>query len=597
MVRETEGGSPLSWATLAVLLLTHSLLLAYAAFHDSPTTDEVAHLPSGLSHLASGDFSLYRVNPPLVRSIAAIPITVLSPAFDWEGATGPELVRIEFTFGKRFCELNRERILEFFAVARLACIPLSLLGCVVVFLWSRELFGPVSAVVSASLWCFSPSILAHGHLVTPDVGATSFGIATCYAFAKWLRRPTWPGAWLTGTLFGLSVLCKLTWLLLGPLLLFQWLVFRRSSADGGAPPRARQATQMLAIVLMVLLVVNHFYGWKGSFTPIGEYRFASRSLSGSGTSSNRFRGTPLAGCPVPVPKDFLQGADLQKRDFEDGAESYLRGEIRHGGWWWYYLYGLAVKTPVGTIALVMLGTLAFAWRHGGCRVPSADVWILVSSPIALLVMVSSQMGFNHHVRYVLPALPFLHVWAGQSVRCARFGQWGCLCWLVPLSGTILGSMWVYPHSISYFNILVGGPTRGHYHLVDSNIDWGQDLLDLKKWFDGHPQARPFHLASTGLFDPRLAGVDFSLPPSADDMETDAPTGSVPPDGWYAVSVHRLHGLRRVAMADGKGKWVTPGDYTYFQRHTPCDRVGYSYLIYNFKSSRQRNNEAIASEID
>src|SRR5439155_22186730 len=66
--------------------------------------------------------------------------------------------------------------------------------------------------------------------------------------------------------------------------------------------------------------------------------------------------------------------------------------------------------------------------------------------------------------------------------------------LLPLAASIASSLAVFPHSLSYFNELAGGPENGPAHLLDANIDWGQDLLELKRWSDAHPAARPFHLA-------------------------------------------------------------------------------------------------------
>lgn len=60
-------------------------------------------------------------------------------------------------------------------------------------------------------------------------------------------------------------------------------------------------------------------------------------------------------------------------------------------------------------------------------------------------------------------------------------------------GSIAGAT-VAPHPMPYFNELAGRPEHGDDHLVDSNLDWGQDLLWFKRWLDRHPEARPFHLA-------------------------------------------------------------------------------------------------------
>ena len=49
----------------------------------------------------------------------------------------------------------------------------SLIGGLFCFAWSRELWQSNSAgLISLTLWCFEPNILAHGELITPDCAAT-----------------------------------------------------------------------------------------------------------------------------------------------------------------------------------------------------------------------------------------------------------------------------------------------------------------------------------------------------------------------------------------------------------------------------------------
>jgi hypothetical protein len=55
---------------------------------------------------------------------------------------------------------------------------------------------------------------------------------------------------------------------------------------------------------------------------------------------------------------------------------------------------------------------------------------------------------------------------------ARAGGVLLVGWLVA------SSLWIYPHSLSYFNEAIGGPLNGAEHLLGSNLDWGQDLRYL-----------------------------------------------------------------------------------------------------------------------
>jgi hypothetical protein len=157
-----------------------------------------------------------------------------------------------------------------------------------------------------------------------------------------------------------------------------------------------------------------------------------------------------------------------------------------------------------------------------------------------------------------------------------------------LTWSVGSSLWYYPHSLSYFNELVGGPMGGHAHLLDSNVAWGQDLYFLKHWYDDHPDARPFHLAFYGLMDPRIAGIEFTLPPVGPASETpEAATASPremgPLPGWYAIDMNHLHGAK-LSATDGEGGWQSVGtdgyDFTYFQRFQPVAMAGYSIYTYH-----------------
>jgi hypothetical protein len=201
----------------------------------------------------------------------------------------------------------------------------------------------------------------------------------------------------------------------------------------------------------------------------------------------------------------------------------------------------------------------------------------------VFVLVSSQTGFTHHLRYALPAFPFVFVWISKvaqpwvlKVRIVSAAVSLLVMWLV------FSSLRAYPHSLSYFNEFAGGPERGHEHLHGSNMDWGQDLLYLKCWLDQHPEARPLRLAYYGFADPALAGIEYSLPPQWPDPEATRPGWDWGPQpGWYAVSTNYLIG-HRFRLHDGQGGKLYPtgSPYGYFLWFRPVARAGYSIYIYH-----------------
>jgi hypothetical protein len=602
----------LPWAVLAA----HAGLLAWGAYVHSPTFDETGYLPAGIYHWKYGRFELGNVNPPLVRLVAALPVLAVGSDFDWKAGADSWGF---FGLGQAFIKANGERAMWLYTIARWACIPFSLVGGWVAWRWASELYGARAGLLALVLWCVCPNILGHGQLLTPDVAATALGLAAAWRYWHWLRAENWDEALLAGLVLGMAEAARPTWLVLfllwpGIWMIRQvgrWLRRRLARAAAGAtmrPSAWRTLAQLAAMMFVAVNVLNLVYGFEGTGTRLGEFTFTSRMLTGEVglQAGNRFAGTLWGQIPVPVPAEYVLGLDRSRSALEYGIRSYLRGTWQSRGWWYYYLYGLAIKVPLGSWLLGMAGTWfwgrALLWRWNRDVTASLDVplggrsrgepaaglaaAVLLLPPAALFALVSSQTGFNHHVRYAMPVLGFGFVWAARVLECLPPGERSAAGWSRQVRGIVVSglalwaaasSLWHYPHSMSYFNELVGGPAHGARHLLDSNIDWGQDLLFLRRWLDQHPEARPLKLAYFGNFDPQVVGIEFANPPFAEGLEP----GYRPPPGWYAVSVNFIYGYSH-GMADGRGGWtyVPAGGYVYFQQLQPVARCGWSIYVYH-----------------
>ncbi|HEX7702259.1 MAG TPA: hypothetical protein VF403_16085, partial [Kofleriaceae bacterium] len=326
-----------------------------------------------------------------------------------------------------------------------------------------------------------------------------------------------------------------------------------------------------------VVVLNAGYGCRGVGAPIGDLTYVSESFTGIARSDaerdlashlihpgNRFTASMLGRLPSPLPTEYLKGIDLQRRDFEKGLRCYLRGEWQVGGWWYYYLYALGVKLTLGLLVAIALGV--------GLSLRRRDpvVWrdrLAVALPgVAVLAFVSSQTGFTQHVRYVLPALPFAIILASRCVELAH-RRLGAIVVACVLGGAIASSLAAQPRALGYFNELVD---RGEDHLLDSNLDWGQDLIELRIWLAAHPQSGPLRLAYFGAIDPAVYGIAYTLPAPA-----------LPAPGTYAISANYVHGLRFRAF-DGAGHVVVieSDAYAAFRHLTPRARVGSAILIFD-----------------
>ena len=422
---------------VGAILTLHALLVWYSSRQNFATFDEVGFLASGVAHWETGTYRYYSVNPPLPRMLATLPVWMAEPVTTYPDPVNLDTPgsRPEMKAGLLLSEQNAERYLYLLRLSRLAGIVWSVAGGWLVWRWGGELYGPRGGWVPLVLWSVSPSILAHAPLLTPDLPTTVAGLAATYAFWHYLRQPSWPAAIRAGLLLGIALLCKFTLLVLyvvWPLLWLAYLWARRSDSTNGWPGWRRQAGQLGMVVFLSLLVIHWGYNFTGAFRPLGSFTFVSRRLGGEppngrrvftgGLYGNRFYGTWLAPIPVPVPADYLIGIDTQARDFDHGSFSYLRGQWREVGCWYYYLYALGVKVPVGAAALVLWGLALTLARHRASA-PWPDELVLWLPVAAILILVSSQVGINHHMRYILPLFPFAMVATGKLGYFLRAGHW------------------------------------------------------------------------------------------------------------------------------------------------------------------------------
>jgi len=584
---------------LVLVLCIHLLLLAHAANRLSPVFSEIGHLPAGLSHWKFGMFDLYRVNPPLPRMVAALPILLAAHEEQWTKYNNNPTGRSEILIGRNFLSANGSNSFWLYTLGRWACLPFSVVGMLTCYFWARDMFGNNSGLLAAILWCFSPTMLGHGALIMPDVPAAALGLLAGYTFWIWLKSPSGSMAILCGVTLGLAELTKFTLLVFYPVFFALWLIHRLSAKKSEGRLQFPQFRQFCLVIAVSLFVINMGYGFAGSAKRLQEFTFLSRVLTGEDDSEhrksgNRFVGTPLGTIPVPIPEDYLQGLDRQKADFDSPTWSYLRGQWQDGGWWYFYAYAFAIKTPIGTLLLCCLSIVLFRWP--AYRSDLTSELCVIAPAIAIFCLVSSQTTFSIHPRYTLPALPFLFILVSRVARSFRWRATAsasittiCVIWSAG------SSLYYYPHSLSYFNAFVGGPKNGHHHLLDSGVAWGQDLLFLKEWYDNHPEARPFHVASFGWTDPQLAGISYVVPPLAPvkpgmyGAETIDKLGPKP--GWFAIDVNHLRGTIWDAPTGNGGWrhfWMDFGkpipNFTYFQRFEPVDRVAYSYVIYHVSLS-------------
>ncbi|WP_435007070.1 ArnT family glycosyltransferase [Tundrisphaera lichenicola] len=637
-----------SRVALAVVLIlaTHGALAVDSLLQENATVDEVAHMPAGVTYWQTGTFKLYHHNPPVVKLIAALPVVLANPTTAPLYEMSCWAQESQTTFGELFAFLNFKNYLELFSLARLTMPIFSIVGGLVVFAWSSRLYGPGGGLLSLALWSFCPNVLAHGRLVTTDVAAASIGAGATYLFWRYQKNPTWTRAVIAGLVLGLAQLTKFSLILLygfwPALALLRFLLDRR----GEEWPRrlAMGLAQFAAMVAISVAVIDAGYAFEGVGTPLGKYEFASGSLTrpvppGMARPSsfnplldsawkyrvNRFRGTILADLPVPLPKHYLLGFDEQKVETEGvpeyffnpglphddakqtGYSVYLDGELRRGGWWYYYLATLVYKVPEGTWVLVILSA-AILVASKRSRAPWVDEISVLALPVGVLGAMSFLTDICLGLRYILPVFPYVFIATGKVVPWVaglrRFPRWVASAVLAgSLAGNAISVALIHPDYLAYFNWASGGPDRGGEHLIDSNLDWGQDLVKLDRWLKANRPGRDVGLAYFGQINPSLmslrgGGFRWFLPPALpgtaqplpgrDLSKLIGPARELRP-GLYAVSASIVQGLPwrfydSISLDAPQLAWTAAWNvgtdaFGYFRELTPVARVGHSIYVY------------------
>ena len=553
---------------------------------DSVTFDEGLHLPVGYTFLRFGDYRFDPDNPPLARMLAATPLQFMDVRVDRDDSTYRQ-VQV-WRFGHRFLyEWNdADRLL---LRGRLVIVALGAILALLVYLWTRTLAGVPAAAAALFLCVLNPEILAHGRLVTTDLCVTFFFFATVAAFERLTAKVTWQRLLLTGACLGCALASKFSAVMLLPALGLLALVVvlgpaplemaldRRAGMGGGAGAPSSIATRRGRLVALTALLAG--IGGIAWIVIWAVYRFRYAPSAEPGTDTLAWdalgahggilgRLVRAASDAHLLPESYLYGfLDMMRRG--QGHPSFLMGKVSQEGSWGYFVVTFLLKTPIPFI-LLLIGGAVTTLRSGprALRVNSF-LWL---PPIAYGVAAMGH-GLNIGHRHLLPAMPFLLVIAGRATA----GLWerpGRHAWkpvVLLLAGWYaLSTARIHPHYLAYFNGIAGGPANGYRYLVDSNLDWGQDLKRLKTFVEENGVGKIL-LSYLGSADPRYYGIPCDLLPGR--------MIPIPPDLTLVV---RPGDLVAVSVTNLQGVYLPPPVRRLMEKLkslTPVASIGYSMRVY------------------
>jgi hypothetical protein len=574
--------APKAARKLLVLIVLFACVLATGCWRVySNTWDEPEHLAAGIELLDRGKYEYDTEHPPLARVFLAIgPYLAGAHSFGTPPPEGtPEGLHILYMKGAYWRDLT---------LARLGMLPFLALLLVATWLWARRLLPSEGAALLAVVLLVSvPPVLGHAALASLDVAAAATMLLALYALQCWIVSARLRDAVFLGLASGFAVVTKFSGVpFIGVSLialgLTQAAVTHAGAGESTAqPPWWRTRLAGLGLVALAGLVpVFIAYGPRAADPGGVAWRFnwaVSYLLNAHGVAHGF--GVLLSHLWLPRElKDLVNGIVAVKAHNDTGHLSYLLGEVRLTGWWYFYLVALAVKTP---IPILLAGPAGMVWLAlSGWR--RRDSWAIapLAAVVAILVFASAVSRINIGIRHILIVYPFFalgaafliaHAWralrAGNDMTVSTMVNQtvnyrqkhlqnlhliGVAALLVGLAWQ-LSTLWrAYPDYLPYFNETVGvHPERV---LVDSDLDWGQDLrrleLRVAQLHIGH-----LNLAYRGTADLRREPLPqvHILPPS--ERAT----------GWVAVS--QLARTRNLS------------DYDWLDAYWPVERVGKTIDLY------------------
>ena len=550
------------------LLLLYVFMAVSATSQKSTTFDEIQHLTLGYLYWTQPSSHLVSGGGIFAQAWAALPL--LADHLQAPQETGGPWSNLG-SWGKSyrfFYSVGNDPSTMLFQARTMISLLGATLGALI-FFRSRELFGAWGGFLSLVLFIFCPNMLAHGALVTADMIAALGFFAATFSFWRLTHTVTWWNLLFSVLALCFLVLAKMSAILILPiffLILTVRLISRR-------PVEFRLFTHKILenrfarAGVWSFLLVFHLITVLGILWLAYDFQYTS---SNQETARLQIQDSPnfsfwneigmkayfLQGIHQGhlLPPAYLEGLSLtlQASDFRS---AFLCGRYSEEGWWWFFPFAFVIKTPLASLLLFLFAFAALAlWRRfppnrvapTPADPPSLNFYdlspLLILGGVYGLVCIASHLNIG--LRHMMPIYPILFVLAGANVfwLTAKKSVFTIVLTAL-LAGTITESLAVWPNYLSFFNQLVGRSRNGYRYLVDSSLDWGQDLPSLHQWLEKNlpaPNGTPVYLSYFGTGDPRFYGINALLLPSYLDIAS--PQTFPLQGGIYCLSATMLQGV-------------------------------------------------------
>lgn len=560
---------------LIFVILAAGFISVYLAWTDSLTTDEKAHIPAGYSYVNHGDFRLNPEHPPLLKSLSGI--SLLATKKLWGGNDFVDKQSWQqgdqWQAGEDFIFKSQNNADRLIFIARIPTILLYLGIGLVLFFFLTSIFNKWIGLTVSAMFLFSPSVIAHSHLVTTDIPIAFFFLTTIVSYYKFLvskddKKKKW--FYFTFISLALAFLTKFSAILLVPTMFLMVTAFsfyksRKEIVRPGAVFK-KEFLNFLKILLFMLIPLYILYFVvcikynPSSYHNLVNETFQLSSEEGLRAFLNSFSSNVFL---RPIGQ-FLLGFIMVFFHVAIGHTAFLLGEISNKGWWYFFPITFLFKVTIPTIALFIIGIIfGFVKRN-------KKYFVLFTSTIILIVLyflISMFGSLDLGIRHLLPIFPFMFIViaAGIYEIWKLKNDWPRAIVAILFLWHVLGSFINFPSYLSYFNQLVIGKSKKDI-LVDSSLDWGQDLKRLKKYVDKRG-IKKIKIDYFGGADPAYYFKDNYITYYSYLGKT---------RGWFAVSA------TNIIISEDPYSSLPHESYKWLDKYEPETIIGDSIYVYNIK---------------
>lgn len=442
---------------LAGIIAAAFSLMLWASFGDSAIMDELAHIPAGYGYVHNFDYRLNPEHPPLVKALAALPLAFSDLNFQTENPAWAKDINGQWDMGSSFIYGSGNDPNYIVRLSRMAPIFLTLFLIVLIYAWSAELLGAWWGLLPAALFGLSPTILAHGHYVTTDIGA-AFGIVLAtYYFVKFLSSSSVSHLFMAGISFGVAQLMKFSAVLLIPyfiILIFFFFgstVFRdwETTQPGMRMKRFSIRAWHYAKSLMIIFAVGYIvvvypvylaFTWNyPSAKQTSDTEFILSSFADGPTQPGHIckparcvadLNINMAKNPITRPfAEYLLGVLMVFQRSSGGNTSYFLGEVSTTGSRTYFPIVYLLKETLPSLIIIFIGlflALRAIGKNLGKGIGNSVRYFFNNylgsnfTQFSMLFFVifywaySMKSPLNIGVRHLIPTFPFIYILAAGA---------------------------------------------------------------------------------------------------------------------------------------------------------------------------------------